>query len=98
MYGNPLPWKTSSLTPNLGKIDSTDDMRPGLGYSGLMNLQKFTQDGGLFIGVMDTAEFAVSTGFTPGLSITRSTRLKAIGVVLRSKVVDAEKPDRLWIR
>ena len=92
MYGNPLPWKTSSLTPNLGKIDSTDDMRPGLGYSGLMNLQKFTQDGGLFIGVMDTAEFAVSTGFTPGLSITRSTRLKAIGVVLRSKVVDEKSP------
>ena len=92
MWGNPLPWKTTSLTPNLGKIDSTDDIRPGLGYSGLMNLQKFTQEGGLFIGVMDTAEFAVSTGFTPGLSITRSTRLKAIGVVLRSKVVDEKSP------
>ena len=34
MYGNPLPWKTTELTPNLGKIDSTDDMRPGLGWSG----------------------------------------------------------------
>ena len=92
MWGNALPWKTTELTPNIGKIDSTDDMRPGLGYSGLMNLQKFTQAGGLFIGVTDTAELAVSAGFTPGLSIARQQRLKAIGVVLRSKVVDAASP------
>ncbi|HVQ40074.1 MAG TPA: M14 family zinc carboxypeptidase [Pyrinomonadaceae bacterium] len=92
MWGNALPWKTTELTPNLGKIDSTDDMRPGLGYSGLMNLQKFTQEGGLLIGAMDTAELAVNTGLTPGLSIARQQRLKAIGVVLRSKVVDAASP------
>ena len=92
MFGNALPWKTTAVTPNIGKIDSTDDMRPGLGYAGLMNLKKFTQDGGLFIGVMDTAELAVSAGYTPGLSIARSQRLKAIGVVLRSKVVDNTSP------
>jgi len=92
MWGNALPWKTTAITPNLGKIDSTDDMRPGLGYSGLLNLQKFTIDGGLFIGVMDTADLAVSANFTPGVSIARSQRLKAIGVVLRSKVVDSSSP------
>jgi hypothetical protein len=92
MWGNPIPWKTTSLTPNIGKIDSTDDMRPGLGYSGLSNLQKFTQEGGLLIGVMDTADLAVSAGFTPGLSIAPKQRLKAIGVVLRSRVVDAASP------
>ncbi len=92
MFGNPLPWKTTPLTPNIGKIDSTDDMRPGLGYSGLANLQKFTRDGGLLIGVMDTAELAVNSGFTPGISISQSQRLRAIGVVLKSKVVDAASP------
>ena len=92
MWGNPLPWKTTTLTPNLGKIDSTGDMRPGLGWSGLTNLQKFVRNGGLFIGVMDTADLAVNYGFTPGLSIARSTRLKAIGAVLKSKVVDATSP------
>ena len=60
MYGNPIPWKTTPLTPNIGKIDSTDDMRPGLGYAGLMNLQKFVKNGGLFIGSDDSADFAVS--------------------------------------
>ncbi|HKO99269.1 MAG TPA: M14 family zinc carboxypeptidase [Pyrinomonadaceae bacterium] len=92
MWGNAIPWKTTAITPNIGKIDSTEDMRPGLGYAGLANLQKFTQDGGLFIGVMDTAELAVDAGYTPGLSIARSQRLKAIGVVLRSKVVDSASP------
>ena len=35
MYGNPLPWKKTELTPNLGGFASTDDMRPGLGLTGL---------------------------------------------------------------
>ena len=41
-----------------------DGMRPGLGWSGLQNLQKFVKDGGLFITVDDTSEFAVNYGFT----------------------------------
>ena len=47
-------------TPNLGKEDSTDDMRPGLGWEGLMHLQQFVRDGGLLITVDDSAEFASS--------------------------------------
>jgi hypothetical protein len=92
MYGNPLPWKTTSLTPNLGKIDSTDDIRPGLGWLGLMNLQKFVQQGGVFLTVDDTANFAVNYGFTPGVSIARANRLKAVGDILRMKTVDASSP------
>ena len=92
MYGNPLPWKTTSLTPNLGKIDSTDDMRPGLGWTGLMNLQKFVQQGGVLITVDDTAGFAVNYGFTPGVSIARANRLKAVGDILRMRTVDAMSP------
>ena len=29
MWGNPLPWEKTDLTPNLGRVDSTPDMRPG---------------------------------------------------------------------
>ena len=92
MYGNPLPWKTTSLTPNLGRIDSTDDTRPGLGWSGLQNLQKFVQQGGVFLTVDDTAGFAVDHGFTPGVSIARANRLRAVGDILRMKTVDASSP------
>ncbi|HET7114524.1 MAG TPA: hypothetical protein VFI57_12815, partial [Pyrinomonadaceae bacterium] len=92
MYGNPLPWKKTTLTPNLGGIDETDDMRPGLGWSGLQNLQKFIKDGGLFITIDDTSEFAVNVGFTAGVGANRSARLKAVGAILRTKTVDADSP------
>ncbi|HZS08866.1 MAG TPA: M14 family zinc carboxypeptidase [Blastocatellia bacterium] len=92
MFGNPLPWKTTSLTPNIGKIDSTDDMRPGLGWTGLQNLQNFVRRGGLLITANDTANFAVSFGFTPGISTAAPQRLRVTGSVLRSRMVDAASP------
>jgi hypothetical protein len=92
MYGNPLPWKVTPLTPNLGKIDETDDMRPGLGWNGLERLQEFVRQGGLFITANDTTSFAVTFGFAPGVTIASSQKLKVTGSALRSKTVDAASP------
>ena len=92
MYGNPIPWRTSELTPNIGKEDSTDDIRPGLGYQGLMNLQKFVREGGVLVTVQDTAEFARQFGLAAGVSTSESPRLKVVGSILRSKTVDAASP------
>jgi hypothetical protein len=92
MFGNPLPWKRSELTPNLGGIDETDDMRPGLGWIGLQHLQMFVQKGGLLITANDTANFAVSMGFTNGVSIQAPQRLRVTGSVLRSKMLDPASP------
>jgi hypothetical protein len=92
MYGNPIPWKTTELTPNIGKIDSTDDIRPGMGWEGLTHLQKFVHDGGVLITVEDTADFAVNYGLTQGVSVGNGQRLKVIGSILKSKVVDGASP------
>ncbi|MGI8744946.1 MAG: M14 family zinc carboxypeptidase [Bryobacteraceae bacterium] len=92
LFGNPLPWKVTPLTPNLGKIDQTDDMRPGLGWSGLDHLQEFVRKGGLLITANDTANFAVAFGFTPGVGIAPAQRLKVTGSALRSKIVDKTSP------
>jgi len=92
MYGNPLPWKVTSLTPNLGKTDETDDMRPGLGWTGLEHLQDFVRKGGLLIAASDTTNFAVTFGFAPGVSIGGGSRLKVTGSALRSKTIDAGSP------
>jgi|CZKS01.1.fsa_nt_gi hypothetical protein len=92
MYGNPLPWKVTALTPNLGKTDETDDMRPGLGWTGLEHLQEFVRKGGLLITANDSANFAVAFGLTPGVSISAAQRLKVTGSALRSKMVDAASP------
>ena len=80
------------MTPNIGKLDSTDDMRPGLGYAGLANLKDFVRKGGLLISVMDTADLAVNFGLTSGVSTARADKLKVTGSVLRSVIVDRESP------
>ncbi|HTX39906.1 MAG TPA: hypothetical protein VME43_33035, partial [Bryobacteraceae bacterium] len=92
MYGNPLPWKVTPLTPNLGKTDQTDDMRPGMGWMGLEHLQEFVRQGGLLIVSNDTSNFAVTFGLTPGVSISAARNLKVTGSALRSKMVDATSP------
>ncbi len=92
MWRNPLPWKTTPLTPNIGKIDSTDDMRPGLGWGGLVNLENFVRQGGLLIVADDTSVLAGTYGLTPGLSVQQPSRLNAPGTVMRAKVVDGASP------
>lgn len=92
MWGNPLPWKKTALTPNLGNIDSTDDIRPGLGTTGLAGLKQFVRDGGLLITAEDTAKFAIDEGLAPGVFVTPSNRLKVVGSVLRTSFVDRNSP------
>jgi hypothetical protein len=92
MYGNPLPWKKTELTPNLGRVDSTDDMRPGLGFDGVKHLQDFVSDGGLFITARDTASFAITYGFGAGVSESPARKLRLPGSVVRSKIVDGKSP------
>ncbi len=90
-WGNALPWQTTSLTPNLGKLDSTADMRPGLGYEGLAHLKRFVSEGGLLITCEDTAQFATETGLAPGVSVVRGDA-RVTGSVLSAVFVDSASP------
>src|SRR5215203_418492 len=92
MWGQPMPWKTTPETPNLGKIDSTDDQRPGLGFAGLDHLRRFVQQGGLLVGVEDTAQLMISTGFAPGVRVAKSNNLKVVGSVLDARFPDPKSP------
>jgi Zinc carboxypeptidase len=92
MWGNPLPWQNTPLTPNLGKLDSTEDMRPGLGQSGVEHLRDFVRQGGLLITSEDTAEFAITEGMTPGVFVAPRKTMKVVGSVLSSAVVDNRNP------
>ncbi|MCA1815882.1 MAG: hypothetical protein LC746_05635, partial [Acidobacteria bacterium] len=93
MWANPIPWKNSPLTPNLGKNDdSTDDVRPGLGLAGLANLRSFTRRGGVLITAMDTSELAADFSLSQGVSVSHPQRMKLVGSILRSKLVDQTSP------
>ena len=91
-WNNALPWEKTELTPNLGKNDTTPDMRPGLGYEGLEHLKKFVEQGGLLITCEDTAQFAVDTGLAPGVSVATHGDARVVGSVLNAIFVDRESP------
>ncbi len=92
MHGNAMPWKKSVLTPNLGLIDSTDDIRPGLGGSGIDHLKRFVGAGGLLITSMDTAQFAIDTGLAPGVSVAKSGNLRINGTLLSAQTTESTSP------
>jgi hypothetical protein len=93
LRGDAIPWKQSDLTPNLGlSPDQTDDMRGGMGLVGVMNLQKFVQDGGLFIVIAANARVPIEYGITSGVSIQEPRLLQARGSVFNSRFSDRKSP------
>jgi hypothetical protein len=92
MWRNPMPWKKTALTPNMGVWGQTDDIRPGLGLDGVKNLQNFVARGGVLVGVSSTADFAISYGLADGVSSNTTGRGKIVGSLLRTRIVDNASP------
>ncbi len=92
MWRNAMPWKNSALTPNMGRIAETDDVRPGLGLQGVQNLESFVSRGGLVVAVSGTADLAIDYGLASGVIANRAARGKVVGSLLRTKIVDEASP------
>ena len=90
--GPPLPWRKTELTPNLGGTDETDDMRPGLGLSGVDHLTRFVEDGGLLITARDTSIWAVQYGLARWVRVIEPQRLRAPGTILLASITDKKSP------
>ncbi|HUQ99252.1 MAG TPA: M14 family zinc carboxypeptidase [Gemmatimonadaceae bacterium] len=91
-WRNPMPWKKTDLTPNMGTLDQTDDIRAGLGWTGVQNLNTFVSNGGVLVTVENTAEMAITFGLANGVSFNQAGRLHVVGSLLRTKVVDDTSP------
>jgi hypothetical protein len=92
MWRNPMPWKNSPETPNIGTWAQTDDIRPGLGFDGLQHLKDFASRGGVLIGSGNTADFFINFGLTNGVSINQPTGNTVVGTLLRTRIVDDASP------
>jgi hypothetical protein len=93
MRGEPIPWKQSNLTPNLGlSPDQTDDMRGGMGLAGVINLNKFVHDGGLFIVIANNSRIPIDYGLTSGVSIQEPRQLQARGSIFKATFSDRKSP------
>jgi hypothetical protein len=92
MWRNPMPWRNSPETPNIGTWAQTDDIRPGLGWRGLDNLERFVRSGGVLIAVDNTADLAMQFGLVHGVAANQSQGTRVVGSLLRSRIVDAASP------
>jgi len=91
--GDPVPWKQSEVTPNFGfSPDQTDDMRGGMELRGVLNLQRFIEDGGLFITIGNIAQIPIDYGLTTGVSIQDARQLNARGSVFSATFADKKSP------
>jgi hypothetical protein len=91
--GDPIPWKESTVTPNFGKSpDQTDDMRGGMTVTGVANLQKFIEDGGLFVTIGGVSQVPIDYGITTGVSIQPADKLQARGSIYNGSFADRKSP------
>ena len=94
MTGDPIPFKASDITPNLGGApDTTDDMRPGMGLEEIFATpHKFIEEGGLFITITGNATIPIDYGFVEGVSVLTPVALRAQGSVLNAVFADKNSP------
>ena len=93
LRGEPMPWKRSELTPNFGTSpDQTDDMRGGMGLVGLSNLQRFVEDGGLFVAVTSNVRIPIDYGLVSGVAVRDTPQLQARGSIYNAAFADRKSP------
>ena len=93
MVGPAIPWRRSAITPSFaGTPDSTDDVRPGMGYEGVAALRHFVERGGLLVTEGNSAVLPVQMGFNPTVSVVATPRLVARGAVYRAQAVERMHP------
>jgi hypothetical protein len=93
LRGEPIPWKFSELTPNIGfSPDQSDDIRGGMTLRGVLNLQKFIEGGGLFVPITNISQIPIDYGLTTGVSIQESRQLMARGSIYNATFADRKSP------
>jgi len=88
----PLPYRKTNDTPNLGALDSSDDIRGGMGLEGLAELSKFVEQGGTLITEGSTATIFPEYGLTPDVTVEDGGQLFVRGSILRGRIVDHDSP------
>jgi hypothetical protein len=89
---DPIPYKKTALTPNLGANDSADDIRGGLGVDGLAELTKFVEQGGTLIGDGSTVEMLAEYGVAHGVTVSNPSQLFTKGSIMRGVFTDKTSP------
>jgi hypothetical protein len=88
----PLPYRKTDETPNLGFLDSSDDIRGGMGLEGLAELAKFVREGGTLITEGSTASIFPDYGLVADVTVEQPAQLFVRGSILRGRLADRLSP------
>ena len=88
----PIPYRKTALTPHLGALDSSNDIRGGLGGDGLAELKKFVDAGGTLIADGSTVEMLAELGVAPSVAVSKPSQLYTKGAIMRGVFVDQSSP------
>jgi hypothetical protein len=89
---DPIPYKKTALTPNLGAEDSSDDIRGGMGIDGLAELVKFVREGGTLLTEGSTTTILPDYGVLPGVHVEHPGSLYTKGSIMRAMIADHKSP------
>ncbi len=88
----PTAWKKTPATPNIGVLDSSDDIRGGLELEGVLHLRDFIKEGGLLVTLTNSSILPIHFGFAPGIAVRTTPNLIAGGSVFKADLSDKSSP------
>ncbi|HKI01199.1 MAG TPA: M14 family zinc carboxypeptidase [Thermoanaerobaculia bacterium] len=90
-YG-PLAYTRTPEFPSHGIPDASEDITGGMGFEGLVNLQRFVQGGGVLVTLAGAGTLPVDGGLVRGVSRVPASGFNTPGSELRAKIVRPEHP------
>lgn len=89
----PLSFTKSKEFKHLGLPDSSEDITGGMGLAGVLNLQKFVEQGGLLVALQNPVRVAVDYGLVSGIDIYNpSSAFYNPGSLLKAEKVNEKHP------
>ena len=89
----PLAYKKTDRFKFLGDYGSSDDISGGMGAAGVVELEKFTEAGGLLVTLGTSSAFPPEFGLTPKIDTSNtSAKFYAPGPIVEAEILHPENP------
>jgi hypothetical protein len=96
-YWGPMPFKKTPQTPSFGTPAESDDITGGIGWSGLDQIEKFVQNGGLLVTLGSGSMLALDAGIVRGVrrssgGVPRSTQGGGVASAAAAQLASTRTP------
>ena len=88
----PMPFKPTPEFPNLGTPASSEDITGGLGWTGLLSLQQFLNEGGMLITLGNATTLALDGALVRNVRRARDQGVQTHGVELKVRFLSPGHP------